>query len=90
MKFEVDIEVQTSLQAYMDFKFHVSQSRTSIQAYVDLNSHAVFTTIRSRGDGEDAPQRPQTYRRIFGMILSTVCINGGVARGPSPKKRSKR
>ena len=79
MKFEVDIEVQTSLQAYMDFKFHVSQSRTSIQAYVDLNSHAVFTTIRSRGDGEDAPQRPQTYRRKFGiplMILSTVCING--------------
>jgi hypothetical protein len=43
MKFEVDIEVQTSLQAYMDFKFHVSQSRTSIQAYVDLNSHAAFT-----------------------------------------------
>ena len=88
MKFEVDIEVQTSLQAYMDFKCHVSQSRTSIQAYVDLNSHAVFTTIRSlRGDGEDAPQRPQTYRRKFGV---PPMILGGVARGPSPKKRSKR
>ena len=50
MKFEVDIEVQTSLQAYMDFKFHVSQSRTSIQAYVDLNSHAVFTTTRGHAE----------------------------------------
>ena len=50
MKFEVDIEVQTSLQAYVDFKFHVSQSRTSsIQAYVDLNSPYLrhVTAIRS-------------------------------------------
>ena len=67
MKFEVNIEVQTSslqaymdfkppfenqelcsLEAYIDFRFHISQSRTSIQAYIDLNIDAVFMA----GDGD--------------------------------------
>jgi len=39
MKFEVDIEVQTSLQAYMDFKSPLSQSRTSLEAYIDFKFH---------------------------------------------------
>ena len=38
VKFEDDIEVQTSLQAYFDFKFRLSQSKTNLQAYFDFNS----------------------------------------------------
>jgi hypothetical protein len=34
MKIEVDIEIQASLQTYMDFKFPLSKSRTSLKAYI--------------------------------------------------------
>ena len=39
MKFEVDIEVQASLQTYMDFKSPLSKSRISLKAYIDFEFH---------------------------------------------------
>jgi hypothetical protein len=65
LKFEVDIEVQTSLQAYKDFKpplsksrtssiyidfnFHRWKSRTSLQAYIDFKFLGTYIGIYHRG-----------------------------------------
>ena len=39
MKIEADIEVQASLQTYMDLKSPLSKSRISLKAYIDFEFH---------------------------------------------------